>query len=76
MKNGEGHAKAYSSCFEAVFCFLYFDPDTGFLRARQIFVSVISNVSTIAMAMLFAIFEHIYQKFDTRRMDKFYRYAI
>ena len=41
-------------------------------EARQIFVPVCSNRLFVAMAMLYAVFTNIHQKFDQRRMDIIY----
>ena len=38
-------------------------------RARQIFIFARKNHLNVAIAMPYAIFTSIYQKFDTRRME-------
>ena len=47
----------------------------GTLWARQIFVSVSSNVLTLATARLRKVFTDIYQKSASRRIEEFYEYA-
>lgn len=38
-------------------------------RARRIFVPMLSNVLTLALAKICNVFTHIHQKFDTRKIN-------
>jgi len=45
------------------------------VKAPQIFASGLSNRLNVALAMLYAVFKAIYQKFDRRRMVLIYRFT-
>ena len=68
MKTSESIALATVSLFEAVDLPLL----TNLVKARQIFVSELSNRLRLALASRGALFKPIYQKFDTRRMNESY----
>ena len=68
MKTSESIVLATVSLFEAVDLPLL----TNLVKARQIFVSELSNRLQLAMASRYALFKPIYQKFDTRRMNESY----
>ena len=71
MKTSEIIAVATVSLFEAVDCLFMVNRPA----APQIFASKPSKALTLALASLYSLFRLIYQKFNWRRMDKFYEYA-
>ena len=68
MKTSESIVISMVSLFEAVDLPLL----TNLVKARQIFVSELSNHLQLATASRCALFKPIYQKFDTRRMNESY----
>ena len=72
IQGKQAHVSVYllSSLFDAVDLGLYLNLN----KARQIFVSTLSNILTLALARLVNVFKRIYQKFYSRRNYKLNRF--